>query len=145
MQVRLGKNLDRYRGECIDIQQVLRDLAAAAQIHGWSAKTFFKTNEFKLFALRRPPLRITNHAARVYLSAGIHGDEPAGPLAALQLLRDNRWPDHLDLWFCPCLNPIGFALNCRENARGIDLNREYLNPVADEILAHASWLNRQPN
>ncbi len=97
-----------------------------------------------MLALRRGPLRPTDKSLRVYLSTGIHGDEPAGPLAALQLLQENRWPEHLDLWFCPCLNPIGFALNCRENGRGVDLNREYLNPTADEIIAHIAWLNRQP-
>src|ERR1041385_9256401 len=140
---RLGKNIDRYRGECIDIQRTLRDIEDAAREHGWTSETFFESAGFKLFALRRPS-RLAPHASRVYLSAGIHGDEPAGPLAALQLLRENRWPENLDLWFCPCLNPAGLALNCRENAKGIDLNRQYLNPVADEILAHVAWLNRQP-
>jgi len=81
---------------------------------------------------------------RIYLSAGIHGDEPASPLAALRLLQENRWPENVDLWFCPCLNPIGFTLNTRENGRGIDLNREYLNPLAEEIQAHIKWLERQP-
>src|SRR6185437_11717106 len=82
---------------------------------------------------------------RVYISTGIHGDEPAGPLAALRLLRENQWPPNLDLWFCPCLNPLGFALNSRENSKGIDLNRDYLKPVAEEITAHIAWLQRQPN
>src|ERR1041385_794182 len=105
---RLGKNLDRYRGEGIDIQQTLRDVAAAAREHGWTLETFFKTAEFNLFALHRPALRASPDPLRVYISAGIHGDEPAGPLAALQLLRENRWPHNLELRLCPCLNPIGF-------------------------------------
>jgi hypothetical protein len=50
----------------------------------------------------------------------------------------------VDLSFCPCLNPLGFTANTRENARGIDLNREYLNPLAEEIKAHITWLERQP-
>jgi protein MpaA len=85
-----------------------------------------------------------NQPLRVYISAGIHGDEPAGPLAALRLLQENQWPENLDLWFCPCLNPIGFTRNTRENDRGIDLNREYKNPVAEEIIAHIDWLEQQP-
>src|SRR6185312_15028223 len=97
----------------------------------------YESNDLKLFALTRPARRNskpeTRNAKRIYLSAGIHGDEPAGPLAALQLLQENRWPENVDLWFCPCLNPIGFTLNTRENSRGIDLNREYLNTVAVEI------------
>ncbi len=82
---------------------------------------------------------------RVYLSSGIHGDEPAGPLAVRRLLQENRWPENLALWLCPCLNPSGFPLNRRENAQGIDLNREYLQPCAPETLAHIAWLERQPS
>ena len=51
----------------------------------------------------------------------------------------------MDLWLLPCLNPAGFRLNRRENANGLDLNRQYLEPKAEEILAHVAWLERQPN
>ena len=81
---------------------------------------------------------------RVYLSTGIHGDEPAGPLAMRKLLQDDSWPSAMDLWVCPCLNPAGFTLNRRENADGIDLNRDYLDSKAPETLAHIAWLKRQP-
>jgi len=143
---RFGKNINRYCGELIDIQGTLRDLEAAAKKHGWRSEFFFETQNLKLLALTRAAssFRAPRSAFRVYISAGIHGDEPAGPLAALRLVEENQWPDGLDLWLCPCLNPIGFALNCRENAKGVDLNREYMNPVAEEILAHVAWLNRQP-
>ncbi len=83
--------------------------------------------------------------SRVYISTGIHGDEPAGPLAVRQLLQENQWPEGLDLWLCPCLNPTGFALTRRENDEGADLNREYLNPKAAETRAHIAWLTRQPD
>jgi murein peptide amidase A len=142
---RLGKNISRYAGETIDIQKVLADIEAAAKQHGWKSEVFFKTADLKLFALRRNSSLATHQPRlRVYISTGIHGDEPAGPLAALRLLQENKWPQHLDLRLCPCLNPIGFRLNCRANAKGIDLNREYLTPTADEIVAHVAWLQRQP-
>ncbi len=141
---RLGKNAGRYLGDTIDIRQVQRDIELAAVQHGWTSETFFESHEFKLFALTRNSKPETPNPKRIYLSAGIHGDEPASPLAALQLLQENRWPDNLDLWFCPCLNPIGFTMNTRENGHGIDLNREYLNTVAEEIKAHLKWLERQP-
>jgi protein MpaA len=148
---RLGKNVGRYLGDTIDIQQILRDIETAAQQHGWKSETFFESKELKLFGLTRPagPISIPDPRpstlSRIYLSSGIHGDEPAGPLAALRLLQENQWPENVNLWFCPCLNPLGFALNTRENGRGIDLNREYLNPVAEEIKAHINWLEHQPN
>jgi protein MpaA len=140
---RLGKNAGGYLGETIAIEPVLGDITVVAQQHGWTRETFFDTGELQLPALHRASLT-TPRASRVYISAGIHGDEPAGPLAALQLLQENKWPDNLDLWLCPCLNPIGFKLNQRGNFKGIDLNREYLKPVAEEITAHIAWLSRQP-
>lgn len=143
MTERLGKNRGGYFGETIEIQSVLNNITATAQQHGWTSEIFFETSDCQLVALHRASLT-THRASRVYISTGIHGDEPAGPLAALQLLQENKWPDNLDLWLCPCLNPIGFKLNQRGNPKGIDLNREYLKPVAEEITAHIAWLSRQP-
>jgi hypothetical protein len=138
---RLGKNLGSYLGKTIDIRTVLRDVDIAARKNNWDSEIIYEANEFKLLGLHRTsPVA----SSRVYISTGIHGDEPAGPLAALKLLQENDWPTNLDLWLCPCLNPIGFTLNSRANAKGIDLNRGYLNPISDEILAHIAWLERQP-
>jgi protein MpaA len=142
---RLGKNIGRYGGETIEIQQILLDVDAAARRHGWSEETFYQSGDFKLVALRRQKSSMIDQARRVYISTGIHGDEPAGPLAVRQLLQENQWPPNLDLWVCPCLNPMGFRLNCRANEKGIDLNREYLTPTAEETKAHIDWLKRQPN
>lgn len=139
---RLGKNVGRYLGDTIDIVQVLRDVESAAREHDWRPESFFTSDGLKLFALTRGAAR---PAKRIYISTGIHGDEPAGPVTALKLIRENQWPENLNLWFCPCLNPLGFALNSRENSKGIDLNREYLKPTAEEIRAHIAWLERQPD
>lgn len=143
---RLGKNKGGYFGETMDIGVVLRDITTTALTHGWNSDTFCETDGHQLLALHRKAstVRSSSLPSRVYISAGIHGDEPAGPLAALQLLRENVWPAHLDLWLCPCLNPAGFALNRRENARGHDLNRQYLHLEAEETRAHIAWLERQP-
>jgi protein MpaA len=148
---RLGRNLGGYAGETIDIGAVLREVELAAQAHGWSSEVFHRAGDFKWLALqraasRRSPERLPTRsgAPRFYLSTGIHGDEPAGPLAALRLLRDNQWPADADLWLCPCLNPTGFSLNRRENDQGIDLNRQYRHLAAGETRAHVAWLNRQP-
>jgi hypothetical protein len=142
---RLGKNVGRYLGDTIDIQRVLRDIESEAAAHGWKSEIFFQAQDLKLVALTRGAKpNAASQTRRIYLSAGIHGDEPAGPLAALNLIRNNQWPDNVDLWFCPCLNPLGFILNSRENSKGVDLNRDYLKPVAEEITAHITWLERQP-
>lgn len=142
---RLGNNHDGYHGEQINIREVLREIEFAAQDFGWTAETFHVDDDFKWLALRRhPPSTINSQpSTRFYLSAGIHGDEPAGPLAALRLMRDNIWPDNAEIVLLPCLNPFGFANNRRENRQGIDLNRDYLQPQSAEIRAHIAWLKRQ--
>ena len=142
---KLGKNHGGYHGETIDIRAVLRDIEIAGQQRGWNSEVFHEQAEFKWFALHREPeVRSQESEVRIYISAGIHGDEPAAPLAALKLLQENNWPEHAEIFLLPCLNPIGFTLNRRENADGIDLNRDYRNPKAAETRAHIAWLERQP-
>lgn len=148
---RLGKNIKGYSGDTIEIDAVQRDCVAAARTYGWASEAIHPGPNL-ILGFTRPSSRVTDHAsrvtnhpARIYISTGIHGDEPAGPLAVRQLLRENAWPRGLDLWLCPCLNPTGFTLNRRENSQGIDLNRQYLGPVAEETLAHIAWLKRQPS
>lgn len=140
---RLGKNHNGYNGERIDIRVVLREIAAIAEVTGWRLEIFHEAAGFPWFALHRAS-RSEPPAGRIYISAGIHGDEPAGPLAVLKLLQENRWPANAEVVLLPCLNPVGFTLNRRENAEGIDLNRDYRAPKSAEIRAHVAWLERQP-
>ena len=143
---RLGKNHGGYYGETIDIHAVLQDITVAAHTHGWHSEIFHEADEFRWLALHRPPrsLRTPHSPFRIYLSAGIHGDEPAAPLAALRLLQENRWPDDAEIFLLPCLNPVGYTRNTRENADGLDLNRDYRYPQCDSTHAHIAWLKRQP-
>jgi murein peptide amidase A len=139
---RTGKNHGAYLGDTIDIDQVLRNDLEAARRFGWEIDELPVSDRLDLLAFRRA---VKAPRRKVYLSTGIHGDEPAGPLAVCQLLRENQWPDETDLWICPCLNPTGFPLNRRENADGVDLNRDYRDRQSAEIRAHIAWLERQPN
>jgi hypothetical protein len=143
---KLGKNHGGYHGETIDIPTVLREVEIAALTHGWRSEIFHENAEFKWLALHRlPPSSIIHHpSTRIYISTGIHGDEPAGPLAALKLIQENLWPENAEIFLLPCLNPAGFTLNQRGNAERIDLNRDYRNPKAAEVRAHIAWLERQP-
>jgi murein peptide amidase A len=77
---------------------------------------------------------------RLYVSAGIHGDEPAGVLAAAELLRQPEVFAGLEVVVFPILNPTGLAAGTRTNAEGIDLNRDYREPRAEESAAHRSVL-----
>ncbi|MGH7976935.1 MAG: DUF2817 domain-containing protein, partial [Limisphaerales bacterium] len=142
---KFGKNLGSYFGETIDIRAVLRDVEIAAGKNHWHSEIFHESGEFKFLALhRKPEAGSRKSEVRIYISTGIHGDEPAGPLAALKLLQENIWPENAEIFLLPCLNPVGFTLNKRENAGGIDLNRDYRNPKSAEVRAHIAWLERQP-
>ncbi|MBM3845265.1 MAG: M14 family metallocarboxypeptidase, partial [Verrucomicrobia bacterium] len=82
--------------------------------------------------------------ANIYLSAGIHGDEPAGPLAIRRLITEDLLPRCFSYWIVPCLNPDGFENNTRQNENNIDLNRDYKALRAPRTRAHIRWLEEQP-
>lgn len=138
---RLGKNAGGYFGERIDVRAVLREIESLAAARGWAIERLQATPAVELLALRRGSSTAARH---IYVSAGIHGDEPAGPLAMRQLLEEDRWPADADLRLCPCLNPAGFERNTRESGDGVDLNRDYRHLVSPEVRAHVAWLQRQP-
>ena len=68
---------------------------------------------------------------RIGIFAGIHGDEPAGVYAAVNLLQMlERQPEIARgywLYVYPVCNPTGFEQRTRCSARGYDLNREFWN------------------
>jgi len=115
------------------------DFSAAALSHGFTSEILHETEDGPLVAWERP-----GHGPRVYLSAGIHGDEPAGPLALLEMMERDAFPENFHWMICPALNPGGLAIHSRENRAGIDLNRDYLRKSTLEVAAHASWLDRHP-
>ena len=134
---RLLINIGGYKGDVIDIAKVLRDVDATAAAAGW--KRIPITDTLAGYERVRP-----NAGANVYIGTGIHGDEPAGPLAALELLKEDAWPAGLNLWLVPCLNPRGYELNTRENEDGIDLNRDYRARQTAVVKAHVKWLDARP-
>lgn len=71
---------------------------------------------------------------RWLLSAGTHGDEPAGPLALLDVLeRDlGHLADRVHAVVLPCINPHGYARGTRANADGVDINRAFEDDSAVE-------------
>lgn len=126
----------------IDPPAFARRLEASARAAGFRVEQFGEAGGCPLLALTK---RTPGPRPRIYLSAGIHGDEPAPPLTLLALIESGRFDDRAVWFLCPLLNPVGFSRRTRENADGVDLNRDYKSLRSIEIQAHARWLQRQPN
>ena len=111
------------------IDRILREAGAASEVFG-------EVDGHKLigYELLREGLPL------VYISTGIHGDEPGGPRALLSLLESGLLDRSLSFCICPMLNPTGFELGTRENAMGRDLNRDYHHLRSLEVRSHVKWL-----
>ena len=126
----------------IDPPELIARFEVAGRAAGFRVDQFSEVAGCPLLALTK---RTPGPRSRIYLSAGIHGDEPAPPLALLELIEAGVF-DSRAVWFiCPLLNPLGFTRGTRENADGLDLNRDYKHLRSAEIQAHRGWLRRQPN
>ncbi len=141
---RLGINHLGYLGQHLDVPAFLNAFRLQASRSGWTLNSLQATPDRSLCIASR-----SNHPAnpphpRIYLSAGIHGDEPAAPLALLDLIRSNLLPRHADFWICPCLNPAGLQAGTRNSPDGIDLNRDYNHVRSPEVAAHVRWLASLP-
>ena len=66
------------------------------------------------------------NSRKILISAGIHGDEPAGVETVCVFLEDKLYKKYLETWeivILPCLNPTGYEYGSRNNYADKDLNR----------------------
>jgi protein MpaA len=110
-------------------------LAALATASGFTPSVLAETPAGPLTAWEKAGTGPT-----VYISSGIHGDEPAGPLAVVRLLESGLFNSQINWRICPVLNPTGLAAGVRDNHLGLDLNRDYYLRVSSEVSAHARWI-----
>lgn len=113
-------------------------LLATAARHDWQSHQINPIGTWQRPWFSRPsPLP---NSPRLYISAGVHGDEPAGPAAALELLRTPELFHGVNIALFPMVNPAGLAAATRENANGVDINRDYRDPKTDEARGHIETL-----
>jgi hypothetical protein len=69
-------------------------------------------------------------APRIWMSAGIHGEEPGSVEGCRAFLREAlpRWRRHFAFTVLPCLSPYGWERGWRHDARGRDPNRLFRHP-----------------
>jgi hypothetical protein len=126
----------------LDPTELLHAFGQEARAAGFRAEPLAEIAGCPLAAFTK---RARGRRPRVYLSAGVHGDEPAPPHALLELVRSGALDDRATWFVVPMLNPTGFVRGTRENADGIDLNRDYKDVRTAEVAAHVAWLRNQPN
>lgn len=94
---------------------------AVARIAGVRLIPFVRSGEFQLFFLKT---RVLAPGTGVYISAGIHGDEPGSTEGFITWAeRHAHELARLPLLLFPCLNPWGLTQNMRVDESGLDLNR----------------------
>lgn len=117
-------------------------LLAAARLAGFRAEIYGTVGKTALPVLVRASGG--TGAPKIYLSAGVHGNEPAGPMALLELLRRRAFPEGLNYVLFPLVNPIGLTAGTRENGDGIDLNRDYgFAARSAETRAQLAWIGKK--
>ena len=105
----------------------------------------FKAVEYPLYYILAESSN--RRAGNVFLSAGIHGDEPAGVYALMDFLENHVQGYIADFSFIvfPCLNPSGFERGTRKNLNGINLNRNFQrNRSTSEVSMLMKTLETEP-
>ena len=108
--------------------RVLRALAVAALLVASVAGAAPQSQIIVGHSVRGRPIvayeRGDRSAPATLVVGVIHGTEPAG-LAVISRLRRMPLPPHVHLWLVPTVNPDGLAAGTRQNAHGVDLNRNW--------------------
>ena len=104
-----------------DPSSASRDARAASETAVSAGRVIGRSAEgrpIRAFRLGEP-----SSSRKALVVGSMHGDEPAGlrVTGALRRLRVTN----VDLWVVPTINPDGLRARRRQNARGVDLNRNF--------------------
>ncbi|MGE9295634.1 MAG: M14 family metallopeptidase [Puniceicoccales bacterium] len=127
-----------YEGEVIDVELLGRSFVREAKAMGFTVETLGEDRGLPVLALTRESL--TAGAPRIHLSAGIHGDEPAGPVAILNMLRGDALSQDISWCLLPMLCPDNLRRNDRLGEGGVDPNRDYRARKLATTRMHCDWL-----
>ena len=113
--------IDPRKHRCHDYVQLIRRWRSIARASGLPLRFLASTGGYKTWYMKSKAL---GAKGGLYISAGIHGDEPGGAEAlALWAEQNARLLSRLPCILFPCLNPWGLVNNRRFDEEGRDLNR----------------------
>lgn len=127
-------------GVSFEVHAYLEEFGRVAEREGFACEVVAEVGGYRIPAFTR----VATGRPRVYLSSGMHGDEPAGVRAMMELMAGGGLCKEIEWYVCPVINPVGLAAGTRENGEGVDLNRDYLRKATEEVAGHVAWLERQP-
>lgn len=133
----------------INIEEYYEELIALAETGGWDWYELGEGVPMRRIWLHLPPSKKEEREGgdentSLYLSAGVHGDEPAGVLACLEMMREKDFFQGKEVFMFPILNPDGLRVSVRTNRHGKDLNRDYFLQETKEIREHVAVLKTLP-
>jgi len=126
----MRKRIRSYRDVVKRLQSILKKSPHISLVRLGTIQCFSNTF-YPLYMIKVGPKhpRLAGSTKKISLTAGTHGDEPAGVEAILTFLEQNREIDfikhRLHMVILPCINPYGYEYNTRENHEKIDLNRKF--------------------
>jgi len=129
-----------------DAAALMRRWQAAARRARWRPHVLASTQCGPVLAFDSPAAvaGAAGAAGGLYVSAGMHGDEPAPAWALLEWFEvvADRLADR-PVALVPCFNPEGLAANTRFDATGDDLNRQFHRADHPLVDAWRAWLGRR--
>lgn len=122
-----------------NVREIMRRWKALQKAAGLHATTLANVEGHAVIALETTAAKAGEPA--IYLSTGVHGDEPASMWGLLLWAEKNIAQLQRDSFLLlPLLNPIGMSLNTRLDHRGLDINRRF--HLSDDPLSTAwqTWI-----
>ncbi len=117
----MKNNLPVARNYQLVVDRIINNLSSEAEIKNTlKVETSQKTYPIHHITIGKGGSR------KVFISAGIHGDEPGGVETICRFIETQFYVSFLSKWtfqIIPCINPSGYENNKRENFENEDLNR----------------------
>ena len=130
---------ERYVAMPLNARALVELLKTEGEERGFVVDAFAEQNGLQVLGMWK---ETDSALPYVYISAGIHGNEPAPPIALLKLLKNDFFTDDYNWVLCPAMNPYGLSKTTRRNKEGIDLNRQYRDTTVPEIDNHIRWVEK---